>query len=118
MTKTTFNITSSLLELENQILENMDIPRTVFHKRAIDYFLTHGKEINERLLIKKRSHPQYVIKDATEQIYLDEDRKNKIKEIAEEYDCGITIVLFQILLDYCCLQAPIVLRNMDELYRD
>lgn len=118
MKKTTFNITSSLLELENEILKNIDIPRTLFHRRAIDYYLLNGNGINERLLIKKRSDPRYVIKDEMEQIYLDPEREEKLKDIGKKYNCGITTVLFQVLLDYCCLQAPIVLGNMEKLYED
>lgn len=116
MGKTTFKITASLLALENEILGNMDIPRTTFHRRAIDYFLQNGNGIHARLLITKRDHPDYVKKEATEQIYLDDRRKELLKIIAEKYGCGVTIVLFQVLLDYCCVQAPIVLPNIKDLY--
>lgn len=49
-----------------------------------------------------------------EQIYLDEEREKVLIEIAESCSvegakCGINIVLFQALLTYCVVQAPIVL---------
>lgn len=44
MRKTSFGITSSDLELKNLILSNTDIPRTVFHRRMIDYFCLNMME--------------------------------------------------------------------------
>ena len=109
MVQTTAKITESLKLLEDTILENMDIPKTVFHKRAIDYFINNQHPINERLLIRKRLEPSYVKKDALEQFLLDDRRHEEIMRLAEEYKCGKTILLFQILLDYCCAIAPAVL---------
>lgn len=114
MKKTTFNITKSALELENVLIENMDIPRTTFHRRMIDYYLKYDRTINPYLLIKKRSDPNYVHKDAVEQIYLDEVRGAGLMTVADNYTtetvkCGINTVLFQALLSYCVVQAPLVL---------
>lgn len=114
MKKTTFNVTKSALELENLLIKKMDIPRTNFHRRMIDYYLEFDRTVNPYLLIKKRNDPNYVRKDAVEQIYLDEEREKVLTEIAESYSvegakCGINIVLFQALLSYCVVQAPIVL---------
>lgn len=114
MKKTTFNVTSSALELENVLLKKMDIPRTNFHRRMIDYYLKYDREVNPYLLIRKRSDPNYVKKDLVEQIYLDEDREKALMEIAERYSsegakCGTNTVLFQALLSYCVAQAPLVL---------
>lgn len=114
MKKTTFNVTSSALELENILIKKMDILRTNFHRRMIDYYLAYDRTINPYLLIRKRSDPNYIKKDAVEQIYLDEDREKALMEIAERYSaketkCGINIVLFQALLSYCVVQAPVVL---------
>ncbi|MEG2821274.1 MAG: hypothetical protein RR869_01390 [Lachnospiraceae bacterium] len=47
-----------------------------------------------------------------------EEREKALKKLAEENDCEITIVLFQLLLDYCCVQAPIILGDVDELYQE
>ena len=111
MRKTSFGITRSALELENLILSNMDIPRTVFHRRMIDYYLKYDGTIHPNLLIKERSNPQYVHKDKMEQIYLDEERETGLMEIVKKYDgkIGISAVLFQALLTYCIVQAPIIL---------
>jgi len=65
--------------------------------------------INERLLIRKRLDPLYVKKSALEQFILDDKRSNEVVRLVEEYGCGKTILLFQILLDYCCAIAPAVL---------
>ena len=47
----------SVLELENLILSNMDIPRTVFHRQMIDYYLKYDGTISPNLLIRGRSNP-------------------------------------------------------------
>lgn len=108
--KTSFNLTKATLLLENEILNNMDISRVAFHRRAINYFLGNGGSIHPYLLIKDRSDPNYVHKDAMEQIYLDAERESALLKVSEKYDnCGITIVLFQALMTYCSVMAPIIL---------
>lgn len=116
MKKTSFKLTKSLLDLECEILSHMDIPRTTFHRRAIDKFIREGGTINPRLLVTKRNDPQYVKKEEIEQIYLDEERENQLREIADQNNCTVSVVLFQALLDYCCMQAPIVLGDLEEHY--
>ena len=112
MKKTSFKITKSLLDLENAILANMDIPRTVFHRRMIDDFVKRDGEIMPRLLITRKTDPAYIRKEAFEQIYLDDERRIQIEKIAKKYNCKQGIVLFQMLLDYCCLQASDVLGDL------
>lgn len=102
-------MTRSTLLLENEILSHMDIPRTTFHRRAIDYFIENGEEVHPYLLIKEHSDPHYVKKTATEQVYLDEERKSQLEEIAAKYGCGYTIVLFNALMTYCSVMAPVIL---------
>lgn len=110
MKKTTFNVTRSALEFEQMILNNMDIPRTTFHRRMIDYYLKYDRKVNPNLLLRERSNPDYVRKDAVEQLYLDEKREKELLVVAaENSNCGISVVLFQALLTYCVVQAPIVL---------
>lgn len=101
MEATTFKITTSLQYLEGEILKKTGMLKTAFHKHAIQDFLAGDQKIEERLKIRRFSDPRYVKKDALEQIYLDSFYKEKLKEVAEREGCGITVVLFQALLDYC-----------------
>lgn len=112
MKKTTFKVPKSLLDLQNAILDKMDIPKTVFHRRMIDDFIGRGGNISPRLLIVNRTDPGYVKKEVSEQIYLDEERESKIHEVMNRYDCKQSVVLFQAMLDYCCMIAPEVLGDM------
>lgn len=107
--KTTVKITEATLLLENAILSHMDIPRTVFHRRAIDHFINSGLDVHPYLLIKERTHPKYIKKDATEQVYLDDERRAALDKIAEKNVCGYTIVLCYALMNYCGVMAPIIL---------
>ena len=106
MKKTSFRVTKATLELENVLIQKMDIPRTTFHRRMIDYYLEYDRTVKPQLLIRKMTDPNYIQKDEREQLLL---------EVAEEQEkihqkkCGINIVLFQALLTYCVVMAPVVL---------
>ena len=95
----------------------MDIPRTTFHRRMIDYFL-ENEEVHPYLLIKKTSDPNFVKRDAVEQIYLDEIRELKLEEVAERYKCRVGVLLFQALISYSVAIAPEVLgkKDMERLF--
>lgn len=115
MKKTSFLVTSSLYLLEEKVIKAMDIPRTTYQRRAVLDFLKGDRIINERLLIVSRSHPDYVKKDYLEQIYIDEEIYNQLKEVAQENinDKGkpihVTTVLFQAMLDYTSKMAFVYL---------
>lgn len=106
---TSLKITKSTKMLMDILIQQMDIPRTFFHRRAIDYFLENHLEIQPELLIRERSNPKYVKKDAVETLYLDDARKEKLKKIAEENGCGYTVVVFNAFMVYCSVVAPAVL---------
>lgn len=116
--KTSFKVTQSALEFENLLLEHMDIPRTAFHRKMIDYFVKNEIEIHPYLLIGSSADPHYVRKTAVEQIYLDEVREKKVLDIAERYGCRIGTVLFQAMMSYSIHIAPDVLgeKNLTRLF--
>lgn len=107
--KTTFNITRSTRMLENVLVNQMDIPKANFHRRAIDYYLANEPDVHPWLKITRRSDPHYIKKEMTDQIYLDGEREAQLLEVARQHECGLTIVLFQALLTYCSVQAPLIL---------
>lgn len=106
---TTFHVTKSTVLLENEILAQLDIPRLTFHRRAFRYFLDNDIKVHPNLLITERKDPRYIRKTATEQTVIDNDMKAALEEAAERNNCGITIVMFQALMTYCSVVAPIVL---------
>ena len=105
---TSFNITETASTLEDYYIQKLDITKTSFHRRMIDYFLENIDEItlDERLLITNTNDPDYVHKRKKEQIYLDQEREEKLNQSARYFyrttgkDIGITIILFQALLSY------------------
>ena len=107
--KTSFRVTETALNFENLILSHMDIPRTTFHRRMIDYFIEHNVRVHEYLLITNRNDPNYVKKTTCEQIYLDEGRDKKLEAIAKKYNCTIGVLLFQAMMTYCIETAKDVL---------
>ena len=56
--------------LQIQCLKHMDIPKTVFHQRAIKHFLEHTIPVHPWLLIKDRDDFNYVNKNDSEQYIL------------------------------------------------
>lgn len=116
--KTSFAVTESALQFENVLIKEMDIPRTTFHRRMIDYFLENEIEVHPYLLIKKNSDSNFVKREAMEQIYLDEVRALKLEEVAERYKCRIGVLLFQALISYSVAIAPEVLgkKDMERLF--
>ena len=107
--KTTVAITHSTKILQDEILKHMDIPKTVFHQRAIKYFLEHNSPVHPWLLIKDRDDLNYVNKNDSEQMYIEVELAEQLKEISNAYNCGWTTVVFQALMIYCAIMAKEVL---------
>lgn len=116
--KTTVGITEATKILIDQLVKEMDIPKTTFYKRAISYFIEYDSTIHPYLLITKREHPNYVRKIINEQIYVEENSVEKLKEIAKENNCKWTITIFQALITYCCVMAPVILPPESEWLED
>ena len=61
--KTSFVVNESLQLLEQNILDKTGIPRTLLHNKAFAEFLKGERYVLPRLLIKKKSDPEYVRRD-------------------------------------------------------
>lgn len=108
--KTTLKVTKATMLMENLLVKRMKISRTEFHRQAVDHFLEGDQLIYEELLIRNWRDPRYVHKDALEQVYLDLGREAALRVVADRCGCGITIVIFQALLEYCDYLAPQLLK--------
>lgn len=108
--QTTFNMTTSIKYMQTQILGYTGLSKTAWQRKAIDYFLSGEKKISPSFKIKKRTDPHYISKPVTEQIYLDEEQKRAIEEVARKESCGLTTVLLQCMNDYCiyCIENDLV----------
>ena len=107
--KTSFAVTRSALDFEKLILSYMDIKRTTFHRKMIDYYFKNQIRVHPYLLISDKTDPHYIRKKAVEQIYLDSVREEKIQKEAEMYGCRTGVILFQAMMSYCLAVAPEVL---------
>lgn len=112
---TCFNITETAKIMEEEVIKKLDITKKSFHRRMIDNYLDSNMEIDERLLISSRSgNPDYVIRNAKEQIYLDPEREKKVKKVMEELskktgkNVSMAAVLFQAMINYLGALYPIV----------
>lgn len=111
--KTTFKVTKAALQFENLLLSHMNISRTDFHRNMIDYFMKNEIQIHPYLLERSKSDPHYVKRTVVEQIYLDEVREEKLRDVAEQYGCRTGVVLFQAMMSYSIHIAPEVLGEED-----
>lgn len=108
MRKTSYTVTSSLQYLEDAILDVTKMSDIAFQLKAVDYFLEGDQKVDPDFKITKRSDPKYIRKIAKKNIFLDKERDEKLRRIAEKESCGITTVLFQALYNYCLAMSDMV----------
>lgn len=107
-------ITSSLQKLMYAVIEEIGYSKTTYLYRAIKTFLEGECEIDERLRITKRTDPLYVKKDVTEQILIDCEQDKILDELAGKIDVKKTVIIFQALLNYTCVNAELLGVKIDE----
>ena len=108
-TRTTFSVTSKLLEMENKILKETGLSRAAYHRKAIQKYLDQEcPGINERLLIRQKSNPDYVRRPVVEPVYLSEEHREALKKIAKDYKTSIGTVFLEAMLEYTVLQAELL----------
>lgn len=100
-----YMITISLKYLQDQVLKITGYTKTMYQYKALEYFLSGDRKIDDRLKITARTNPLYVHRDMRDQIYLDPVQHEEIKKIAEKEEVKISVVLFQAMLNYTCIQA-------------
>lgn len=111
--KTTFKLTESALQFENLLLEELEIPRTVFHRKMLKYFAENEIEVHPYLKITNYTDPNFIKKEAVEQVYLDKKSKQILEDAMQINECKSGAVLFQALMSYCIAIAPEVLGKKD-----
>lgn len=109
---TSFSVNRSVLILEQEILKKTGLSKAVYHQKAVEYLYTSGEyQIHPRLLLGK-SDPLYVQRDAREQVYISEEMRRMLKEIADLNGCSIGVVFFHALLIYSNIQYKILSDNL------
>ena len=86
------------------LAERDEVSKVVFVRRAIRSWMKNPGKINERILISKRSDPDYIERNTLFSTYLDEAQREQLKNMAEEKGCKVSQLFFQIMLDYCAEQ--------------
>lgn len=113
---TTIRITTTLKRMEGLILEESGLSRAAFHRKAIDSFIKNNGVVDSQLKIKAKTDPRYIRKPERELIYLDKERKEMLEKIALRENTGITIVLYQAIMDYCIEMQKILPKDkLDEI---
>lgn len=108
-TRTTFSITAKLAEMENKILDETGLSRAAYHRKAIQKYLDQeNPSINERLLIRQKSNPEYVRKSVIEPVYLSLEEREALEKIAKNYKTSIGTVFLEAMLEYTVLQAELL----------
>lgn len=102
MKKLTFiKVTPEFVEIEKRLLEKTGLSKAAFHRKALEHFLEGSMEIDPDLRITERTNPAYVKRTEREGIYLTDDMRERLKEVAQEKGIKYTVLTFQALLNYC-----------------
>lgn len=114
-TRTTYMITKTVQKIEELILRTTGLPRTVLHKKAIDFFFEKEEpRISPRLLIKDKNNPEYVMKDTIEPVYIEPADRERMKEVAKKFHTTMSVVFLEALMEYVTFQVE-TLGLMDKL---
>ena len=81
-------LSKDVAELAKYLTEREEITNVVFVRRAIRTFLSGN-------------HPYYVVRGSLYSVYLDEEQKEQLKQVAAEQGCTLSQVFFQLMMDYC-----------------
>lgn len=99
-------ITEELNNLIYYLLEREEITKIVFVKRAIRNFLAGDYKIDHRVLIRQKTHPDYISRNKLFVFHIEDDYKQLVTDFVQEYNqnhkikCNWAQVFFQILLEY------------------
>lgn len=108
-TKSTFSVTPAVQEAEKEVLKITRLSRTMYHRLALERYLgQEDPKINPKLLIRKKTDPRYVRRNAVEPVYLSEEHRAGLEKIAKQYDTNIGTVFLQALLEYTVIQTELL----------
>ena len=103
MAKRIYNakISKQLFDLAEFLAEREEVTRLVFTRRAIRHYMDDKKDVDARILITKRSDPNYIERGTLYSVLIDEEQKKQIEEVAKDKGCKTAQLFFFILLEYC-----------------
>ena len=96
-------ITEEFLRLEEYLTVREELTQVVFIRKAVRNFINGDNHIDPRILIKERTNPKYIRRDALLCGYIDKTQKKILEEIAEEQGANFSQAFFQALVNYCAL---------------
>ena len=100
-------ITEELLRLIEYLSVREEVTQVVFIKRAVKHLLAGDREIDDRVLIKRRESPFYIKRDALFVGFMDIGQKEELKAVADEWHISFSQVFFQVMAEYCALLITI-----------
>ncbi len=100
-------ITEEIYDLIYYLIEREEITKVVFVKRAIRKFLEGDRNLDERILIRQKTHPDYIKRDKMFVFHIDEEYKRQVVLLSEQYNktheqrSTPSHFFFQLLVEYC-----------------
>lgn len=96
-----FYISRNVKENIEYLIEVTDLPKTRIYNRAYKYFLEKkDQSIDPRVLIRKKTDPQYIKRDILETDYIKMEYYEELKRIAEENKCALACVIYSAFVSY------------------
>ena len=98
-------ITEECLRLVEYLTVREELTQVVFIRKAVRNFINGDNHIDPRILIKERTNPKYIRRDAMLCGYIVNPHAAvmKVMEIAEEQGANFSQAFFQALVNYCAL---------------
>lgn len=94
-------ITKELDSLIKYLISYEEVTQVVFVRRAINDFMNGDREIDVRLMIRKRNDKKYIKRDTMYTVWIEEFQIEQLKQVADEKNTQISNVFFQAIADYC-----------------
>ncbi|MDO4492090.1 MAG: hypothetical protein Q4B85_13585 [Lachnospiraceae bacterium] len=106
-----FYITENVRSSIQMLIEITDLPKTRIYNKAYQYFLEkRDQTIDPRILIKKRTDPQYIRRDVLETDYIKMEYYLKMKELSEKNKCSVACVIYAALVEYITIFSMRIVR--------
>ena len=94
-------LSKEVADLAKFLTEREEVTKVVFVRRAIRTFMEGDHHIDDRLRITAKTDPNYVVRGSLYTVYLEENQKEQLKQVATEQGCTLSQVFFQVMMDYC-----------------
>lgn len=94
-------LSKEVAEMADFLTEREEVSKVVFVRRAIRFFMEGDHKVDERLRITEKTKPNYIKRGIMYNVYMEDEQRQQLKLVAQEENCTLSQVFFQVMIDYC-----------------